>query len=221
MNRFRILLIIILLCWSAAFVAPPACSAWTGASNTLNEFRVFSIDDLAATLTSPAKLLEWMKGNISYGWPGYPGMNSWTYLSPQLVYQRKQGDCTGQSAFERYILAKHSYDVHLLWVHRNFNSCHAVCYWRLEDKTYYYLEHAFEAYKGIYGPFTTVEAIGVHIYQHMVEYDGQDVGYSLWDFDHVSFGLNWNNFLGALTPYLPPADSSFFPAVYLLLDRNI
>jgi hypothetical protein len=188
--------------------------------NTVNESGITTLDELATTLTSPSKLLEWMKANISYGWPGWPDMNTWTYLSPQQVYANKQGDCTGQSSFEKYILAKHNYDVHLLWVDRPNNSDHAVCYWRLEDKTYYYLEHAFWAYKGIYGPFSTVEAIGAHMYRHMVEYDGQDVGYSLWDLDHVPNGLSWIDFLNARRPYRPPVDSSFFPSIYLLLDRN-
>jgi hypothetical protein len=152
-----------------------------------------------STYRTPQLLLNWMKSNIRYGWPGYPNQNTWSYLPPTYVYSAHQGDCTAQAAFEADVLRQNGYACGLLWVSRPQGSHHGVCYWP-GTGGYYYLEHAFEMFKGIYGPFATVRQIGAHIYTHMVQHDHLNVGYTLQTYDHIPYGVNANGFWPNLKP---------------------
>lgn len=108
-----------------------------------------TLDELVAYVSSAQDLLSWMSSNISYGWPGEPDMLAWRYLSPQDVFSSRQGDCTGQSAFEKYVLERNGYNCRLLWLERANFSDHAVCYWQTSSNALYYMEHGFERYKNI------------------------------------------------------------------------
>jgi len=158
-----------------------------------------TLQELVNYVSTAQDLLNWMRSNISYGWPGFPDMNTWKYLSPEEVFSLKQGDCTAQSAFEYYILMQHGYDCHLLWLERANFSDHAVCYWQ-SVTSLYYLEHAFERYKGIHGPFNTVQEIGEHMYAHQLENDGLTDTYTLYHYDDVPYGVDWFEFHRLLTP---------------------
>jgi hypothetical protein len=158
-----------------------------------------TLQELINYVSTAQDLLNWMRSNISYGWPGEPDMLQWKYLSPEEVFNLKQGDCTGQSAFESHILKQHGYDCRLLWLERANFSDHAVCYWQ-SSGSLYYVEHGFERYKGIYGPFNTVQDIGAHIYGHQVENDGLTDTYTLSHYDDVPYGVDWFEFHRLLTP---------------------
>lgn len=155
-----------------------------------------TLTELSAMLISPVDVCDWMAANLTYGWPGYPSMDAWRYLSPQQVFDLRQGDCTSQSAFAAYILNQHGCDCHLLWIHRNYQSCHAVCYWLSTNGSYYAIDDSHL----IYGPFATVADVGRNAYDRIVAGDGQAVGYSLWMYDGVAYGLTFSDFLNARTP---------------------
>lgn len=165
--------------------------------------RLNELDALAISLSSPGRLLSWMNQNISYGWPGWENengsMQSWKYLSPMDVYRLKEGDCTAQSGFEKYILERMGHECSLLWLERAHNSDHAVCYCP-SPKGFYYIEHAFGGYEGFYGPFGSVGEIGASMYQHMVESDGLSDSYTLYNYDDVPPGVNWQEFHNLLSP---------------------
>ncbi len=158
-----------------------------------------TLQELIEYASSPQELLDWMRSNISYGWPGYPDMNTWYYLSPQEVFSQKRGDCTAQAGFEAYILKHHGYDCHLLWLERTKYSDHGVCYWR-QSGLLYYMEHAFGGYEGIYGPFNLLQEIGAQIYARMVANDGNTDSYTLYHFDNVPYGVDWVEFHALLSP---------------------
>jgi hypothetical protein len=158
-----------------------------------------TLDQLAAAISTPGKLLNWMGANISYGWPGWPDMGTWTYRSPQAVFSSRQGDCTSQSAFEAYVLRRHGYDCHLLWVDRHGYSDHGVCYWPEADG-FHYLENAFGDFRGLYGPFPTVQRIARNMYAHMVQADGHEAAYTVSSYDGMAFGVDWGAFNALLAP---------------------
>ena len=160
---------------------------------------ISTLQQLVAYVSNAQELLNWMRSNISYGWPGQPDMLQWKYLSPQEVFSQKQGDCTGQAAFEKHVLSQNGYNCRLLWLERANFSDHGVCYWQ-SGNALHYMEHGFEPYKGIYGPFNTVQEIGAHIYDHLIENDGLTDSYSLYHYDDVPYGVDWFEFHQLLTP---------------------
>ncbi|MEI6632396.1 MAG: hypothetical protein WCP22_01110 [Chlamydiota bacterium] len=166
-------------------------------------FTVSGLARLAVVLNGPGDLLSWMNAHISYGWPGWETdgstMRTWRYLSPEEVYANGQGDCTAQSAFEKYLLGRNGYACRLLWLERARYSDHAVCYGE-GPGGFYYLEHAFDAFKGIYGPFGSVQEIGAHMYGHLVQSDGHEDSYTLSHFDDVPYGVDWWEFHRLLSP---------------------
>jgi hypothetical protein len=191
-----LLVVIVVLC----FMVVNQVSCKKSSSGNTQPALPTTLAELVAYVSSAEDLLSWMRSNISYGWPGEPDMLAWRYYSPQDVFSSKQGDCTAQSAFEKYVLELNGYNCRLLWLERTNFSDHAVCYWQTSSNTLYYLEHGFERYKGIYGPFNTVQEIGAHIYSHQIENDGLNDTYTLYHYDDVPYGVDWFEFHQLLTP---------------------
>jgi hypothetical protein len=158
-----------------------------------------TLAELVDYVSSAQDLLDWMRSNITYGWPGQPDMLAWRYLSPQDVFSSKQGDCTGQSAFEKYVLERNGYNCRLLWLERANYSDHAVCYWQTSG-TLYYMEHGFGGFEGIYGPFNTVQEIGADMYANLITNDGLNDSYTLYHYDDIPYGVDWFEFHQLLTP---------------------
>ena len=151
------------------------------------------LDKLSLSIKEPSELMSWMQQNITY--LNIPDIKQWKYLSPDEVMNSKKGDCIHQSAFFKEVLGKKGRSCSLLFINREHNYDHAVCYWKDESGKFFWLENAWKSRRGMHGPFDSLEQMSQQIFDWMQEENGKVDHYTINSFDDVPYGIGWFDFL--------------------------
>jgi len=142
---------------------------------------------------SPKEFLKWMD-NIDYGWldKNYEEhedadddefWENYSMLLPREVLKYKLGTCWDQTVFENYVFDKQfDFPHHMIFIQQLKVSTHSFLAYE-KDNEWYWFEHAFEDYKGIHGPFDSVEDIVVEVFDKMEEFKGDSHGFE-WTVMH-------------------------------------
>ncbi len=142
-----------------------------------------------STVSSVEGLLTYMDC-IEYGWMdikyrrNYSFDNWWgdyRLLLPKDVVKYKIGTCYEQALFAYEWLINHGYNSKIIWIQQYKITTHSFVVYETE-KGWMYFEHSWFPYRGIKGPFRTVNAIVTYVHSNMVKYalkyEGlRDVGY--------------------------------------------
>ena len=110
-------------------------------------------------------LLIWMD-KIEYD----KSIKDWRLKSPKEVKKTKLGNCHDQSLFALYMLDKFGYSCgQLFFIELNEGetvggNTHTLTWYKEADK-YYWFEHSWENYRGIHGPYSSLEELKVDVYK--------------------------------------------------------
>ena len=135
-----------------------------------------------------------MSQNITY--LTFSNMSMWKYLSPNEVFDGRQGDCIHQSALIKEVLTKNGYACKLLFILRFYNPTHAVCYWPDANGKLWWLENTFDGHNGINGPFDSEHDLAEKILEWLiVNAPGEPKTARYGNFDNRPYGIEWLDFI--------------------------
>lgn len=142
---------------------------------------------------TPSQLLDWMS-DVRYGWcdktgKKYTGKDSYgnifwekySMLLPEEVYKKKIGVCWDQSIFEKWIFDNVlNVESKLVWIQQHKVSTHTFLVYK-ENGKWMYFENAAAKYRGIHGPYNTIEPIVKQVYKQMQDIENGKDGYT-WSY---------------------------------------
>ena len=147
-------------------------------------------------LETPEELLKWMD-RIEYGWMDKnhkkytdfdvaddPKLwwNNCVIATPEEVYKYKIGTCYEKTWFEHYFFKKWNREHKLIHIQQYYTRCHSFVAYRQIDK-WMYFEHSFGEFRGIRGPFNSIDQITRLVYSFMEKVEKGGKGYNSVEID--------------------------------------
>lgn len=163
------------------------------------------------SFSSPESLLEWMD-KIEYGWMDsdykekldgdWDENDFWddySMLLPHEVVEHKVGVCWDQTVFENHIFnTQFDFPHKMIFIQQYKIGTHTFLVYEKKDQ-WYWFEHSFNKYRGIHGPYDSIEDIVVDVFEKMEEYEGGSSGYewAIMDPDDFKTKLTCKEFMDA------------------------
>lgn len=154
-------------------------------------------------INSPEELSNWMSKNISYGYVNKNMIvcndldfyNEYMLQSPNELLKSKIGVCWDQVEFERYFFKRFKIVFITIYMEQNNinNSSHTILIYTKNNK-YFWFENSYEIYRGIHGPFDSVDEIVKLIHEYMYK-DEKDKGYSYYIYHQPEYDINCEQYL--------------------------
>jgi len=146
---------------------------------------------------TPEDLLEWMEC-IDYGWMDSDHKkrkgdfdendfwDNYSMLLPNEVLEYKVGVCWDQTIFEAYVFKKlFDFETKTIFIQQYKVGTHTFLIYKKNDK-WYHFENSFHKYRGIHGPYGSIEDIVEDVYDAM-EKEDSGTGYEWIEMDIKDF----------------------------------
>lgn len=118
--------------------------------------------------------------------------------TPEEVARNRLGVCWDQVEYARSSFARFGCEFVSVYVSLKTGNSHTFLAFKLKDNYWYWFENSYAKYRGVHGPYLTVEAIAVEVIKHMREEPGVEKAkldfVSLYDMPS-RFGLTCQEFM--------------------------
>jgi hypothetical protein len=167
---------------------------------------LISSNNILNDIISPQQLLNWMDKNIEYGYLGndskiYYTMdaeefsNKYFLQSPSELIKNKIGVCWDQAELERAIFKKLKIFHIVIYIEQinEIRSTHTFLLYKINDN-YYWFENSYEKYRGIHGPYKTINEIILKLHMYMYN-DNSDNGFLCHILDRPTYHMNCEEYM--------------------------
>lgn len=170
--------------------------------------RLIKKSDFNLDINSPEELLIWMNKNIHYGYmkknkriykenidsyeDGYHFFKEYCLQSPEELFKNKYGVCWDQAEFQRFIFNKLNIENYVIYMIQNNEdySTHSYSIFKRNNK-FFWFENSWESYRGIHGPFKSIEEISKLVHDNAIKEDQEnDNGYDSGILQQPPYGLS-------------------------------